>query len=406
VHEARLAIPTLELEAIDETDPAPLPPPPARRRRVRTAVLLVALVLLALPGESFATAMLAPGNVSPSEKAFEWLREHGLSREVNALEGWWYTHHPPRAGGVPKHHIGQIVSPGSTEPSARVARVPVHLARPTDVQSPAGRPVRNEGRWLAVGPKVDGVPLMYETQVRPDGVHTSILDGLVWMDPNLVRFQLHPGLQDPDDSIPVPSEVPMSARLALVGAFNSGMRMSDAQGGFYLDGHTAEPLRDGAASMVITRDGRMTVGQWDRDVHMGPNVVAVRQNLQLIVDGGQVVEALATHPDREWGQTVSATALLWRSGVCVDAHGAVIFGYGNGLSVFTLAELLQRAGCQRAMELDVGPAWTTYNFYGPVEAGNPASVLGVKMLADQSQPADRYLSPDARDFVAVFERSF
>ena len=33
--------------------------------------------------------------------------------------------------------------------------------------------------------------------MRPDAVHTSLLDGLVWMDPKLVRFELHPGLTEP-----------------------------------------------------------------------------------------------------------------------------------------------------------------------------------------------------------------
>jgi len=90
--------------------------------------------------------------------------------------------------------------------------------------------------------------------------------------------------------------------------------------------------------------------------------------------------------------------------VCVDAHGGLIFGYGNGLGALSLAELMQRAGCQQAMELDINSSWTTFNFYAPVEAGNPASVLGTRMLADQLKPGDRYLSPDARDFIAVFAR--
>jgi hypothetical protein len=137
---------------------------------------------------------------------------------------------------------------------------------------------------------------------------------------------------------------------------------------------------------------------------MGTQVAAVRQDLQLIVDGGKVTHAVTTDPDAVFGRAVSAEALLWRSAVCVDRRGAVMFGYGKGLSVLTLAQLMQRAGCERAMELDDGAAWTTFDLYGPVEAGNPASVLGTKLLAEQSQPADRYLFPDARDFVAVFER--
>jgi len=137
---------------------------------------------------------------------------------------------------------------------------------------------------------------------------------------------------------------------------------------------------------------------------MGPQVEAVRQNLELIVDGGQLVPGLSDNLNGAWGQTLGQKVLVWRSAVCVDAHGGLIYGYGNGLGALSLATLMQRAGCQRAMELDINSSWTTFNFYGPVEPGNPASVLGTKMLADQTKPGDRYLAPDARDFIAVFER--
>jgi hypothetical protein len=198
----------------------------------------------------------------------------------------------------------------------------------------------------------------------------------------------------------------MSERLALVAAFNGGFRQRDSRGGFYLDGHTAEPLVDGAASLVIDQDGTATVGQWGRDVRMGHQVVAVRQNLRLIVDHGRVVTGLEHDAGDAWGHTVGQDVLVWRSALCVDAHGGLIYGYGDGLSATSLAKLMQRAGCMRAMELDAYPSATTFNFYGAVESDNPASVLGAKMLPDQDKPGDRYLTPDSNDFVAVLERPF
>ncbi len=69
-----------------------------------------------------------------------------------------------------------------------------HLPKPADVAVPDGvTPVDNEGIWQAIGPLVGGAQSMFTTQVRPDSVHTSVLDGLVWMDPKLVRFEVHPG---------------------------------------------------------------------------------------------------------------------------------------------------------------------------------------------------------------------
>jgi hypothetical protein len=396
----------------DEAASRPAPPRSARsrlrRHRVKLGLLAALVLALLVPGCSFVRAMEAPGNLTASEKAVEWLRDNGFNGPVNGVENWWYTSHPPPTGGRPARAITAVGLPTQHGHLSRVKTPAVvtvaHTPLPANVVSPVSDPLPNEGVWIPVGPRVDGFPTMEETQVRPDAVHTSLLDGLVWMDPRLVRFELHPGLSEPGGSWNVPSEIPIADRLNLVAAFNSGFRMRDARGGFSLDGVTARPLVDGAASFVIDKDGSATVGSWGRDVQMGPNVVAVRQNLQLIVDGGQLVPGLSDNLNGAWGQTLGQKVLVWRSAVCVDAHGGVIFGYGNGLGALSLAELMQRAGCQRAMELDINSSWTTFNFYAPVEAGNPASVLGTKMLADQRKPGDRYLAPDARDFIAVFQR--
>ena len=53
----------------------------------------------------------------------------------------------------------------------------------------------------------------------------------------------------------------------------------------------------------------------------------------------------------------------------------------------------------RAMELDINYEWTTFNFYSTFGAGGPT-----KLLPGMSRPATRYLSPDDRDFLAVYAR--
>ena len=95
---------------------------------------------------------------------------------------------------------------------------------------------------------------------------------------------------------------------------------------------------------------------------------------------------------------------MWRSAVCVDTNGGIIYGYGPGLGAQSLATLMQRAGCQRAMELDINPSWTSFNFYGAATPGDPASVTGSKLLPDQTKGGNRYLANDSRDFIAVLGR--
>ena len=95
-------------------------------------------------------------------------------------------------------------------------------------------------------------------------------------------------------------------------AFNSGFRMQDADGGYYLDGVTAYPLRTGAASLVDRLAGNVTVGAWGTDVAMTPTTVSVRQNLDLIVDDGAPVPGLGENDNSRWGATLGGRIQVWR----------------------------------------------------------------------------------------------
>ena len=371
-------------------------------------MLAVTAMLLVLPMSSLAAALRAPGNLTAGEKSVEWLRDHNLGGVVNQVEQWWFSNHAPKQGGEPDRGITIAAPPdeGAAQPDATApASGPVGTPKPTDVAVPDGvTPLPNEGVWQAVGPTFGGSPAMYATQVRPDSIHTSLLDGLVWIDPKLARFEMHPGLQEPGGSWTTPPQVPADERLDLLAAFNGGFRMQDARGGYYLEGKAGHALRDGAASFIVKKDGTATVGQWGRDASMGPDIVGVRQNLDLIVDGGQPVPGLDDNSNGKFGATLGNKVLVWRSAVCVDAAGGIIYGYGDGLGALSLAQLMTRAGCQRAMELDINPSWTSFNFYGASTAGDASTVVGTKLLPDQHKPGNRYLSNDSRDFFAVLAR--
>jgi hypothetical protein len=55
------------------------------------------------------------------------------------------------------------------------------------------------------------------------------------------------------------------------------------------------------------------------------------------------------------------------------------------------------------MELDIHPKTVTFNILRPTPPG--AGVDATKLLPAMVNPADRYLSPDRRDFLAVTLRS-
>ena len=59
------------------------------------------------------------------------------------------------------------------------------------------------------------------------------------------------------------------------------------------------------------------------------------------------------------------------------------------------------AGVQRGMELDIHPKTVTFNIIRPSRHGLDAT----KLLPAMVKPADRYLVPDHRDFLAVTLRT-
>jgi hypothetical protein len=243
--------------------------------------------------------------------------------------------------------------------------------------------------WTPIGRTVLGHPTTYGAQAN--GV------GLAWLDPQLLHPVLVAGTGDPSGSPgPWGGQVPPGQRGALAAAFNSGFKMGDIRGGWVGWGAVWRPPEAGDASLVVQSNGQATVGVWGRDVNGGPDVAYVRQNLTPLIDGGQPV-ASAGSPGA-WGASISG-ANTWRSALGIDAHGALVFAAGGGITPAVLAQALVAAGVQRAMELDINPSWVSFNTYQP---GADGAVHGTKVYGLHAD--DKYLSPDSRDFIAMLVR--
>ena len=370
----------------------------ARRHRARTAAGALIAVVMISGGVSFGAKLATPGNETAGEKSVEWLRDNHGGALVNFVENQWYTRHAPAEGGAPRPI--DPPPPPATAPAGSDA--PDHLPPPNPVTSPARDAVAGEGQWTPIGPTVGGVTGLYTTQLRPDAVHTSFLELAVWMDPKIVRFRLHPGVELPGGSWTTPPYVPDPGGDQLVAAFNGGFRMQDAGGGFYADGKAAPPLRNGDATLVIDQNGVADVVQWGRDRSLDSNVLSARQNLALIVDGGRPAGGLDENPGDKWGATVGNKVFVWRSGVGVTATGALVYVGGPSLSARSLADTLVRVGAVRAMELDSNHDWVSFNTYQT----QTSPVTGTKLLPEMVKPGDRYLATDSRDFVAVALRPY
>jgi len=192
--------------------------------------------------------------------------------------------------------------------------------------------------------------------------------------------------------------VPDGQRSRLLAVFNSAFKYKDGRGGFAVNGTVYTPLSAGMGTLVGFDDGRVDIMRWGGG-SPGKHVVLARQNLPMIVDHGKPNPSLNTN-GAQWGWTLGNAVRVWRSGVGVDAHGNVIYVAAPQQTVMSLAASLISAGAVRALEFDINTAWPTFNYYRQADAQSP-----VKFLPNPQNPGiTRYLTPDDRDFFAVYTR--
>jgi hypothetical protein len=259
---------------------------------------------------------------------------------------------------------------------------------PTDIGAAAGAG-GGQGHWTPAGGTAGGSTVIYTTTYSPRAGVPSV--GVAWIDTDRVVTRLYAGPGQPPGTYPYSGFVDSSLVGSLVAAFNSGFMVYQSVGGWFAYGQTGVPLRDGVASLIIRSDGTATVGLWGRDAAASPNVVAVRQNLGLLIDGGRAAADLSPG---SWGATLGGVAATWRSGLGVDAAGNLIYAGGPSLLPSDLAQVLLAAGCVRAMQLDINPQWVTFSSYSGGQ--------GVALLPSMNYGPGHFLSPSDRDFIAVF----
>nr|MDQ2729306.1 hypothetical protein [Actinomycetota bacterium] len=254
-----------------------------------------------------------------------------------------------------------------------------------------------DGQWSGAGRDAGTKPGVETTTLRQGGHEVSA----AWASAARTTVALYAGTTQPPGPWANDGAVPAALQGGLVAAFNGGFQLDASRGGWYADGHQAIPLRDGAASLVIRSDGSATVAQWGRDATLTPNVVAVRQNLELLVDGGAPTPATAAaNPIAVWGDPLHENVLTWRSALGVDAFGDLLYVAGPDLDPQTLASAMVAVGAVRAMELDINPEWVSFDTF----TGDGSAVTGTKLLASMYFPTNHFLAPFWRDFVALFTR--
>jgi hypothetical protein len=353
----------------------------------RIGAMSFALVSL-ISGVSFASALTASSNSPVGVRAVEWLRDHGAAGLVSTIEGIYYSWNAPAKGGPALKSL-PAVGAGAAQGAAGY--------RPPRIAPAVHPPLPGEGVWHGTGLLVRGASPVLVATFRPDPSYPQLVAGVAWIDTTRAGLQLYPGRYEPPNSGNAPAEVPPQLRGGLLATFNSGFKLEDDRGGFIAAGRVYAPLRDGQATLLGFRDGTVDIHSWSGGRTPPAGLEFARQNLPLIVSGGRLSPNLTDGP--EWGATLGNAVRVWRSGVGIDARGNLLYAAAGAQTATSLARILQRAGAVRAMELDINYEWTTFNFYRSHNALEPQ-----KLLPAMSRSATRYLTPDDRDFFAVYAR--
>jgi hypothetical protein len=362
-----------------------LPPRLNRWQRARRTAL-IALCLSSVPiAVSYATTMTQQSNSTFVIRSFEWLRDNGAAQIASRIESVYYSLNAPATGGPALRKL-----PGTVPSVANAAHPPNIIP----VITPA---LRGEGVWSPTETWSGGSPVQV-AQFRSDPKYPQMVAGVAWIDTKRTTVELYPGRLQPSVALPRGAmEVPSTSRSRLLATFNSAFKLQDSRGGVAVHGNTYAAMKSGLATMVRYTDGRIDVISWPGATTAPSNVDFARQNLPLIVDGRRPNPQLSDGP--LWGATLGNAVRVWRSGLGVDAHGNLIYAAADYQTVGSLAAILIRAGAVRAMELDINSYWVTFNSYlHPFAAGS------TRLLPGMTRSAERYLTPDDRDFFAVYLR--
>jgi hypothetical protein len=383
----------MTLDADPNPDAAFAPEAEQRRgkRRVRRLwILVVVLALLSPAIYSWTKMATQPSSLPLGVRSVEWLRENHFNWLVDNVEHVYYSWRAPKKGGP------QL----KTLPSVGLAGKPHRRAKPWPVRiTPVfTHRLPGEGAWKATGPAIDGKPPVMVTAFRTERAYPRIVAYVAWFDHRRTALAYYPGRYEPPSAtLRGPTEVPHAQRWRLLATFNSGFIYRDGLNGDALNGHTNEPLKQGLATLVGYKSGRVNVVSWDGGPDAGRAIAWARQSLPLIVDHGRLSPKL--NDSTAWGYTLGNAVRVWRTGVGIDRRGNVIYAAADYQTVTTLARILQRAGAVRAMELDINPEWPTLITYRHHDG-----LLPTRVVPNYQQPPTRYLVPDDRDFFAVYRR--
>lgn len=293
---------------------------------------------------------------------------------------------------------------------------------PPAIRSMWKTPEPGEGEWTTPKqPWVKALPALqggeeppspfYETFVRPDEERPYAKVLLVAMDMRQLDLGMEAGSEDPKPLTGPPGtgRIPRDPQVyqRVAAAFNGGFKTEHGNYGMMLNKRVLLPPIPGAATVILTKDGRVGMGSWGKNATIGgiegvptSEILSLRQNLDPLVDDDKVNPLNRW----QWGFVLPGTSMQTeRSGICVTHAGHMMYAWGDDASATSLGKAMKMAGCVYGMHLDMNPHHTGFMYTNITEFKGrqyKSELLTKEMEID----TDRYLLYAPKDFFFMMLR--
>ena len=276
----------------------------------------------------------------------------------------------------------------------------------TPLPTPANMPtLEGEGIWKKV--ILDQFPNeepVATTFIRPDSDRPYALVTIIQMDMQRLSLGIVAGIKEPGGSFghPGTGRIPQNSiqNNNLIGAFDGGFLYNDGQYGMIADGITYAPLKQNTATLIGRTNGELSIVNYSGQ-DLGNNIAFVRQNCPILIENGNLA---VTDPKNkaQWGRTLTSQTYTWRSGIGITSTGNLLYAGGNNLTPATLAYALKTAGAVNAMQLDINPAWVSFNFFTKDHATE--TLTSIPFMKDAHDRSKQYIHGHSKDFFYLYKK--
>ncbi|HLK38269.1 MAG TPA: hypothetical protein VKU41_16010 [Polyangiaceae bacterium] len=262
---------------------------------------------------------------------------------------------------------------------------------PPPMKPIATNPLPGEGQWISlerdpfITPAPSGSASAFVTSfIRPDPQRPDVRVYATLWDPRQIELHMEAGTVEPISATGEhgPGLIPRTPETLkrVAAAFNGGFQALHGEYGMAANGIEYLPPKPYAATIAELRDGSIGFGAWPDSPNVPDDVVAFRQNLTALVQGGKF---------NPWGRTWWGGAPPgWpdqihstRSAICLTDEGFVGYFYSPSIAPDDLARGMLAARCAFGVHLDMNPGHAGFEFYD-VSPRGPLPALGRPLQSD------------------------